>query len=41
MYLDLELTFSKALVCPWNGQVFDIPLFEGGLETSVTDENKV
>ena len=39
--IDLELTFTSTLLCPWDGQSIDTPLVEDGRSKTVTEDNKV
>ena len=39
--IDLELTFTCTLLCPWDGQSIDTPLVEDGRSKIVTEDNKV
>ena len=40
-FIDLELTFTQTLSCPWSGQTVDIAIKEGGRACVVSQQNKV
>ena len=41
IYVDMELSFTTTLQCPWTNQTVDVPLREGGQNIAVTKGNIV